>query len=172
MPWFLQATPALDFVARKRGWRYNSAANCTHETQCFSLYFLFSVHFCLTSLLNPIDDFLMIMLCTHCVHPLCNLPSFSSVESCSFEDMSLRLGRPLLGLASTGVVFSNALLSCLVLPLIHQDHMSCFFYVIVCPLLAISLFTPISFFLYIFFLCTQHVLFLNPASQHAFDEIV
>ena len=45
--------------------------------------------------LKPIDDFLMIMLRTHCVHPLCNLLPFPSVKARSFEDRpESRSGRP------------------------------------------------------------------------------
>lgn len=56
------------------------------------------------------------MLYTHCVHPLCNLPSSPVYRlAVSKTDMILDWeGLP--GLASTGVVFTNALLSCLSLP--------------------------------------------------------
>jgi hypothetical protein len=76
------------------------------------------------------------MLCTHCVHPLCNLPSFSGVEARFFEDLSLDwegLYPDLHPQALFPFISLNALLSCLALPLIHQDRMSCIFYVIVCP---------------------------------------
>lgn len=104
----------------------------------------------------------MIMLCTHCVHPLCNLPSFSDVEARFFEDLSLdweglHLDLHPQVLSLFFYIFLNALLSCLALPLIHQDYMSCIFYVIECPWQ---------------FHCSLLFLSFFPPCQHAFDETV
>lgn len=90
----------------------------------------------------------MIMLCTHCVHPLCNLPSLRC-GGLLFWGPEPRLGGPLPGPASTGVVFFY--LKCFTITSCITSHSSrpyVLHFLCHCLPSAISLFTPISFFFF------------------------